>query len=104
MKHQLDGLQDGRGSAKRGGIMQVPRILAVDEWERLASVQQDALIASSAEDRSKPADVVRDVPETDRRRQAEHDEAFRAEKAQERRGGLDLVRAQEAKVRKAVAR
>jgi hypothetical protein len=32
--------------------MKVPRIMGLDEWEALASVQQDALIAASHEDRA----------------------------------------------------
>lgn len=103
MKNQLATLRDVRGNARRGGVMQVPRILSCDEWERLASVQQDALIAASAEDRAKPAElpVVNNEIEAARRHQAGHAEAFRAEKEQERSGGLDLVRAQEERVRRA---
>lgn len=52
MRNQLDGLRDSRGNAQRGGVMQVPAILSAEEWEKLASVQQDALIASSYEDRA----------------------------------------------------
>jgi len=34
--------------------MKVPAIKSCDEWEALASVQQDALIAASYEDRCVP--------------------------------------------------
>lgn len=40
-----------RGSRRGGGVMQVPRILSCDAWDALAAVQQDKLIADSAEDR-----------------------------------------------------
>lgn len=39
-------------STRMGGVMSVPRILGVDEWEAVASAQQDALIAASWEDRN----------------------------------------------------
>lgn len=53
MKKQLAGLRDARtGGLLRGGVMQVPRILSCDDWEALASVQQDALLAASYEDRA----------------------------------------------------
>ncbi len=38
--------------------MRVPRILPCEEWEAVASAQQDALIAASYEDRSLPEVVV----------------------------------------------
>ena len=105
MKNQLASLRDARGNKRRGGVMRVPPILSGDEWELLAAVQQDALIAASAEDRAKPAEpVVTDGCEVARRRQAEHEAAFRAEKDQERRGALDYVREQEVRVRKMTTR
>lgn len=100
MKNQLASLRDVRGSARRGGVMRVPPILSPDEWERLASVQQDALIAASAEDRVKPEPVGTDESEAVRRQQADHDAAFHAEKAQQRSGVLDLARASQSRVQR----
>ncbi|MFO1408240.1 MAG: hypothetical protein U1F08_12035 [Steroidobacteraceae bacterium] len=51
-KKQLAGLRDAKGSMCRGGVMHLPRILPCEEWEALACVQQDALIAASYEDRA----------------------------------------------------
>lgn len=36
----------------KGGVMMVPAIASVDAWEKQAAQSQDALIASSAEDRA----------------------------------------------------
>jgi hypothetical protein len=36
----------------KGGVMMVPAIANVDEWEKLATASQDTLIQSSAEDRA----------------------------------------------------
>ena len=52
MKRQLADLHATTGNPHRGGVMVLPRILQLDEWEVLASVQQDALIAASYEDRA----------------------------------------------------
>ncbi|MGB7739328.1 MAG: hypothetical protein WBM03_09455 [Steroidobacteraceae bacterium] len=53
MKKQLHGLRDTRtGGLRRGGVMHLARILSGDEWEALATVQQDALIAAAYEDRA----------------------------------------------------
>ena len=38
MKRQLADLRDARGNLHKGGVMHVPRILQLDEWEVLASV------------------------------------------------------------------
>jgi hypothetical protein len=35
----------------KGGVMMIPAIANIDEWEKAASVEQDKLIASSGEDR-----------------------------------------------------
>jgi hypothetical protein len=35
----------------KGGVMMVPAIASIDEWEKQAAKSQDTLIASSAEDR-----------------------------------------------------
>lgn len=90
--------------AQRTVLSWPPITTDLDAWESMAAAQQDALTASSAEDRAKPADpagaAVNDEIEAARRHQAGHAEAFRAEKEQERSGGLDLVRAQEARVRR----
>jgi len=64
-------MRSARSSGMRGGVMVVPPIETdLNAWEALASVQQDALIASAAEDRGQqqarldpvgtdPADVSR---------------------------------------------
>ena len=53
MRKKLQAFRDTRtGGLRRGGVMLVPRILSCDEWEALATVQQDALIAASYEDRT----------------------------------------------------
>jgi hypothetical protein len=51
MKKRLSELRSSRSNSRRGGIMKVPPILDCDTWEALASVQQDALIDASHEDR-----------------------------------------------------
>lgn len=56
MRKQLVDLRDERGKARRGGVMRVPAIMGVDEWEAIAAVSQDALIAASAEDRTLPTE------------------------------------------------
>jgi len=55
---KLCNILDMDGTAKvksevthKGGVMLVPAIASVDEWEKQATVAQDALIASSLEDR-----------------------------------------------------
>jgi hypothetical protein len=52
MRKQLADLRSARSNSRRGGVMRVPAILGVDEWEALASVQQDKLIEDSHEDRA----------------------------------------------------
>lgn len=48
----MAALRDARaGRLEGGGVMRVPRILPCEEWEAVASAQQDALIAASYEDR-----------------------------------------------------
>lgn len=65
MKRELADLRDSKGNVRRGGVMHAPKMLSFDEWEALASVQQDKLIAASEEDRAerdpKPVVVGRDV-------------------------------------------
>lgn len=38
-------VRDKRGHLRRGGVLKVPPILTVDEWEHLAAQQQDKLLA-----------------------------------------------------------
>ncbi len=98
MKKQLGDLRDARtGGLLHGGVMQVPRILSCDEWECRASVQQDALIAASSEDRATPEQAVVSVPATDANAESERD--YQEKRAIAARGGLDLVRAKERHVR-----
>ena len=57
MKRQLADLRDAKGNPRRGGVMHLPRILSCDEWETLASLHQDALIAASYEDRAQSGTI-----------------------------------------------
>lgn len=77
------------------GVMRVPRILSCEEFEALASVQQDALIAASWEDRAVPQPVVTPTPDTN----AESERDYQEKRAIAARGGLDFVRAKERQVR-----
>lgn len=97
MKKQLADLRDRRtGGLLRGGVMHVPRILSCDEWETLASVQQDALMQASDEDRARPEEVVvTTAPDTN----AESERDYQEQRAIAARGGLDLVREKERQVR-----
>jgi len=40
-------VRDKRGILRRGGVLRVPPILPVDEWERSAAKHQDKLLAES---------------------------------------------------------
>jgi len=57
MKRHLANLRDLEDNPRRGGVMHLPRILLCDEWESLASAQQDALIAASYEDRDQQTNL-----------------------------------------------
>ena len=99
MRKQLMGYRDTRtGGLRRGGVMQVPRILSCDEWEALASGQQDALIAASYEDRARPeqavATSVRPANAND-----DHNAANRAMGERRRQGGRPYLEAKEQEVR-----
>ena len=52
MRRQLVDLRARRTTGRMGGVMRVPAIMGVDEWEAVASFQQDQLIADSHEDRA----------------------------------------------------
>lgn len=99
MKKQLQGLRDERtGALRRGGVMQVPRILSCDEWEAVAVPMQDALMAASYEDRARPEQaVVTKVRPTNA--QADHDAANRAMGEQRRQGGRPYLEHKERQVR-----
>lgn len=97
MKKEFAGLRDSKGNLRRGGVLRVPRILPCDEWEALASVQQDALIAASAEDRYKPEAVVTPEP-NDAAIQREHERLYQEHRAKAAEGGLPLVRELERRV------
>lgn len=75
-KKQLAELRSARSNSRRGGVMRVPRIMGVDEWEALASVSQDALVEASHEDREDRGDV---IPHTESKDEA----AFRAHRESE---------------------
>lgn len=95
MKRQLISLRDARGKVRKGGVMRVPKMLSCDAWEALAAVQQDQLIADSQEDRARPEVVA--MPAIDTNAESERD--YQAKRAIAARGGLDLVRAAEQRVR-----
>lgn len=99
MKKALEGARDARtGRLLRGGVMHVPRILPCDEWEALASLQQDALIAASCEDRAKPEQAVvtkgRPTNNND-----DHNAANRAAGEARRQGGRPYLEQKERQVR-----
>ena len=99
MRKQLMGYRDTRtGGLRRGGVMQVPRILSCDEWEAVASGQQDALIAASYEDRARPEQVVatsvRPTNAND-----DHNAANRAMGEQRRQGGRPYLEHEQERVR-----
>ena len=52
MRTELSDLRSARSNSRRGGVMRVPRIMGVDEWEAVACVSQDKLIEDSYEDRA----------------------------------------------------
>lgn len=76
MRKSLADLRSAQINPRRGGIMKVPRIMDVDEWEAIAAVSQDALIQASYEDR---ADRVAVVPHTESKDEA----AFRVHRESE---------------------
>lgn len=98
MKRQLADARDPKGSARKGGVMHVPRILSCDDWEALASIQQDALIAASYEDRARPEPVVIQSP-VPTNNNADHDAANRAMGEQRRQGGRPYLEHKERQVR-----
>lgn len=101
MRKQLQGLRDTRtGALRRGGVMQVPRILSCDEWEALAAPQQDALIAASYEDRARPEQVVVTTPRPTNSND-DHNAANRAAGAAARQGGRPYLEHKERQVRAA---
>lgn len=87
---EIAELTTPRGAVKRGGIMQVPKQLRLDEWEALAGPYQDALIASATEDRRLNADPPR-APYVDPN--IEHNKWNRAQWEQTQRGAKDYLAA-----------
>lgn len=99
MKKLLAGARDTRtGRLRCGGVMQVPRILSCDQWEVLASVQQDALLAASNEDRARPEQPVVEtsVPTNNN---ADHNAANRAAGEARRQGGRLYLEARQRQIR-----
>jgi hypothetical protein len=105
MQRQLASLRDERtGTSRLGGVMKLPRILPMEEWERLASAQQDFLIAASAEDRAKPKEPAAHPEATDEELRREHERNYQEARAKAAEGGLPLVRAREERLRRLVTR
>lgn len=77
--------------------MRVPRILSCDEWEALATVQQDALIAASSEDRARPEQGVVTTPRPTNSND-DHNVANRAAGAAARQGGRPYLEHKERQV------
>jgi len=98
MKRQLADLRDPKGNARKGGVMRLPRILSCNDWEALASVQQDALIAASYEDRAKSEPVVIQSP-VPTNNNADHTAANRAMADAARQGGRPYLDHKERLVR-----
>lgn len=79
-------------------VLSWPRIATdLDAWERESSRSQNALIASSAEDRYKPEAVVIE-DETAARNAAENERLYQEAKKAAAEGGLSLVRELERRV------
>lgn len=79
-------------------VLSWPGILSCDEWDALASVQQDALIAGSAEDRARPEAVVTPAHD-DAAAQREHERLYQEARKRAAEGGLEYVRAKERQLR-----
>jgi hypothetical protein len=80
-------------------VLSWPRIAAdLDAWERESSKSQDALIASSAEDRYKPEAHVVIEDDTAARNAAENERLYQESRKAAAEGGLSLVRANERRV------
>jgi len=69
----------------------------MDIWEKQATAGQDALVASSAEDRYKPEAVVIE-DDTRARNAAENERLYQESRKAAAEGGLSLVRANEQRV------
>lgn len=99
MKKEIASLRDARtGALRRGGVMHVPRILSCDEWESSASVQQDALIAASYEDRARPEQAVVTTPRPTNSND-DHIAANRAAGEARRQGGRPYLEHEQERVR-----
>lgn len=47
MRKRLADVRDAKGNARRGGVMVIPRMKSVDEWEAQALTSQHKLIADA---------------------------------------------------------
>ena len=61
MRAQLTDLREAKTSRRRGGVMTIPKMLSVAEWEAQAMASQEALIAAARDDPN--ARVAIEVPE-----------------------------------------
>lgn len=95
---EIAELTTPRGAVKRGGVMEVPRMLSLDDFEAKAAPYQDWLIASANEDRRKNADPP-SAPYVDPN--IEHNEWNRAHWEQKQRGAKDYLDSKQAAVKQA---
>ena len=59
MRRQLDELHDAKTNKRRGGVMVVPRMLSIEEWETAALAAQTALIEEARDELHGMAAVTR---------------------------------------------
>lgn len=96
MLKQLREMREAKSNRRRGGVMLVPAIMGLDEWQEIASKYQDWLIASATEDRRKNTDPP-PAPYVDPN--IEHNEWNRAQWESTRRGAADYLDAKQEAVK-----
>jgi hypothetical protein len=100
MLKQLRELREAKSNKRRGGVMVVPAVMGLDEWEAQAARYQDLLIASATEDRRKNTDP-QPAPYVDPN--IEHNEWNRQQWERTRRGAAEYLEAKQAAVKQATA-
>jgi len=98
MKRQLADLRDSKANARKGGVMRVPKILSLAEWEAIAAPIQDKLIEASSEDRARPEPVVMPAP-VPTNNNADHNVANRTAGEAARQGGRPYLEQEQERVR-----